>query len=192
MRDVQAGSTASDRATFAHTLSSALSQRAAPHCQAWSDEKLEDDVVRLSYEQALRSQAKRMGTGSEVDPETLSVEDVLRAKDRAAFSAETCETPAAGRPESARKTASITVRLTKPECEKLHLRAAEARLTVSAYLRSCAFEVESLRAQVKEALARISRPASAGGNPDAPPAQRDHRRLRLFPRWKWRHRVPDA
>jgi hypothetical protein len=53
------------------------------------------------------------------------------------------------------KRASITLRVTAAESAQLHARAAESGMTVSAYLRSCAFEVESLRAQVKDALAQM-------------------------------------
>lgn len=45
--------------------------------------------------------------------------------------------------------------MSKKECEQLHARSAEAGLTISAYLRSCTFEAEALRAQVKEALAEL-------------------------------------
>ena len=54
------------------------------------------------------------------------------------------------------RRASVTVRLSRAECARLHARAAEAGLTVSANLRSCTFEVESLRAQVKEALVELN------------------------------------
>jgi len=57
--------------------------------------------------------------------------------------------------ERHRKNASITIRMSQAEYEQLHARAAEAGLTVSAYLRSCTFEAESLRAQVKETLAQL-------------------------------------
>jgi hypothetical protein len=53
------------------------------------------------------------------------------------------------------KDASITIRMSKAECEQLHRRAAEAGLSVSAYLRSCTFEAESLRAMVKDTLAQL-------------------------------------
>jgi predicted DNA binding CopG/RHH family protein len=53
------------------------------------------------------------------------------------------------------KCASITVRLSKEECAQLRRRAAEAGLTISAYLRSCSVEAESLRAQVKDTLAQM-------------------------------------
>ena len=45
--------------------------------------------------------------------------------------------------------------MSKAECAQLHRRAAEDGLTVSAYLRSCTFEAESLRAMVKDTLAQL-------------------------------------
>lgn len=57
--------------------------------------------------------------------------------------------------ESDLRSASVTIRLSQAECTRLHQRAAEAGLTVSAYLRSCAVEAEGLRAQVKQALAEL-------------------------------------
>jgi hypothetical protein len=53
------------------------------------------------------------------------------------------------------KRASITIRMSNEECAQLHQRAAAAGLTVSAYLRSCTFEAESLRALVKDTLAQL-------------------------------------
>ena len=53
------------------------------------------------------------------------------------------------------KSASITIRMSNAECAQLRKRAAEAGLTVSAYLRSCTFEAESLRALVKDTLAQL-------------------------------------
>jgi hypothetical protein len=61
------------------------------------------------------------------------------------------------------KRSSITVRLSATECAQLHQRANEAGLTVSGYLRSCTFEAEALRAQVKEALAELR---TGGSKPD--------------------------
>lgn len=92
--------------------------------------------------------------------------------------------------EAHRKSASITIRLSQSECTQLHERAAAAELTVSAYLRSCVFEAESLRAQVKEALAQL-RPADPAGAPTAAlaPTPADSTpqptwRSRLLPHWK--------
>jgi hypothetical protein len=45
--------------------------------------------------------------------------------------------------------------MSKVECAQLHRRAEEAGLSVSAYLRSCTFEAESLRAMVKETMAQL-------------------------------------
>ena len=64
------------------------------------------------------------------------------------------------------KNASITIRMSKEECAQLHKRAAEAGLTVSAYLRSCTFEAESLRALVKDTMAQL-KSATAAGRPTA-------------------------
>ena len=69
--------------------------------------------------------------------------------------------------ERNRKDASITIRMSQAECTQLHERAAEAGLSVSAYLRSCTFEAEALRAQVKETIAEL-RSASAMAKPPAP------------------------
>jgi hypothetical protein len=67
------------------------------------------------------------------------------------------------------KSASITIRLSKAECAQLRKRAAEAGLTVSAYLRSCTFEAESLRALVKDTLAQLR---SNTGKEDQPAGDR--------------------
>ena len=119
---------------------------------------LEDDVATLTYEHALKAHGRYRR-----EPE-------LTATPAAANAAAVQEPPIArevlpdARPQdklaaasesSARKSASVTVRLTATENEQLRGRAAEAGLTFSAYLRSCAFEVESLRAQVKEAVAKM-------------------------------------
>jgi len=64
------------------------------------------------------------------------------------------------------KDASVTIRLSKTECEQLHQRAAEAGMTVSAYLRSCTFEAETLRTMVKETLAQLRTATTAGSKPE--------------------------
>lgn len=113
------------------------------------------------------------------------------------------------------KSASVTIRLSEVESAQLRQRAAEAGLTVSAYLRSCTFEAESLRAQVKEALAQL-RPAPSspdgashdGANPEGSSARKtvparffgaaDPRRPRfewlwaILTPWRFRHRVVRA
>jgi hypothetical protein len=57
--------------------------------------------------------------------------------------------------------------MSKEECAQLHKRAADAGLTVSAYLRSCTFEAESLRAMVKDTMAEL-RLAKAQAKPVEP------------------------
>jgi len=58
-------------------------------------------------------------------------------------------------PEAATKSASVTIRMSDAECAQLRKRAAAANLTVSAYMRSCILEAETLRMQVREALAEL-------------------------------------
>jgi hypothetical protein len=82
------------------------------------------------------------------------------------------------------KSASVTIRLSRAECAQLHQRAAEAGLTVSAYLRSCTMEAENLRALVKETMAQL-RTATAVGKQTAPSAAGGSRR-----RWLSRLFVP--
>jgi hypothetical protein len=54
--------------------------------------------------------------------------------------------------------------MSEGECEQLKRRAAEAGLTISAYLRSCTFEAEALRAEVKKTLAEMRKPAAPERN----------------------------
>ncbi len=89
----------------------------------------------------------------------LSSKPMTAAKLSSSPSSHSAQVPATGL-DKHRKTASITIRLSNAECAQLHQRAAEAGLTISAYLRSCICEVEALRAQVKEALAQL-RPVTA-------------------------------
>ena len=85
-----------------------------------------------------------------------------------------------------RKTASITIRLTKAEEAQLHERAAAAQLSISAYLRSCIFEAESLRAQVKEALSQMKAATTCRSSTpeDAQPKPTPNWRTRLLPHWR--------
>jgi hypothetical protein len=57
--------------------------------------------------------------------------------------------------DAGKRRASVTLRLSRAECVQLKQRAAEAGLTVSAYIRSCTFEAETLRAQVKHAVQQL-------------------------------------
>jgi hypothetical protein len=143
---------------------------------------LEDDVATLSYERALRVHT-RYRTPDPTDralTQPLEVErlhfDELHS-DVDASAAPTATAQLAFVPEAHveaeaanevltlneastandrnLKCASITIRVSKAECAQLRARATEAGLTISAYLRSCTLEAESLRAQVKDALAQL-------------------------------------
>jgi hypothetical protein len=124
----------------------------------------DEDLASLSYEQALRSHTPFHPVSAKSQPGLPPALDSLtsvRTADRRAVGAgsgplgstkpQGTNTPL----QSGRRCSSVTVRLSAPESDQLHLRAAEAGLTVSAYLRSCAFEVESLRAEVKTTLSQL-------------------------------------
>jgi hypothetical protein len=85
-----------------------------------------------------------------------------------------CDAPSRSRTvfEKNLKDASITIRMSREECDQLHRRAAEAGLTVSAYLRSCTFEAESLRALVKDTMAQLKAAKSTEKPMPHPPARR--------------------
>lgn len=143
----------------------------------WKDDGLEDDIATISYEQALRTHAR-------IHP--VSALPVVSTSPVESGSSEPCSSPSSkpsGRkppvsertaewtpvsavaqaaPRSQRKSASVTVRLSAEESEQLQQRAAAAGLTASAYLRSCLFEAEALRAQVKEALEQFRAGATPG------------------------------
>jgi predicted DNA binding CopG/RHH family protein len=121
---------------------------------------LRDDIATLSYEYATRS----YGDGG-VGRRTHACED------SSLESAPDCTTE-----ELSRRSASITIRVSEQENVQLRTRAAEAGLTISAYLRSCTFEAEALRAQVKTALAELRKASTGETRFAAPPAERAPRR----------------
>lgn len=94
-------------------------------------------------------------SGSVTGAGPMDHEDVGRPVNAGTRLEEQARTPeqAVARRES--RSTSVTIRLSNQECAQLRQRAAEAGLTVSAYLRSCVLEADSLRAQVKEALAEL-------------------------------------
>jgi len=173
---------------------------------AWNNDDLADDVATLSYEHALRAHARYKPCDPFAPPDPSGIDESSVMPEESSSPSQTASLWAApGWSEDAKpgltndvstlldrnkKCASITIRLSKAECDQLRQRAAQAGLTVSAYLRSCTFEAEALRAQVKEVLAEL-RTAAAPGRPSAPAAtgQQVVRRpwlvrLRsLWPRW---------
>jgi hypothetical protein len=173
-------------------LLAALTAPAKKAEPAWNEDGLEDDVATLSYERALRTHARyRPGAPSDrslTQPSSAnpvdSYELVSGDESAAAPSIAQAAPWAANNPANALdrnlKSASITIRMSVAECEQLRKRAAEAGLTVSAYLRSCTVEAESLRALVKDTLARL--------RPDPPKrkqAASTHPR-RSWLGWLWR------
>jgi len=148
---------------------------ASMHDGNWNNDGLADDVATISYEHALRKQARsRMVTGKATPVPRQRVSPGTDAT-----VADTCR-PAVHPGQV--KSASITIRLSEPECAQLRQRAVEAGLSMSAYLRSCTLEAESLRAQVKETLAQLR---SSTSRPDLV-VERHHRVRSLFVRvWCW-------
>jgi len=90
----------------------------------------DDDADSLSYEHALRR--KRVASPA-----------ALAMKERASTVLAVAE----------KRNALTTLRLTMQERDLLRQRASESSLSVSAYIRSCVFEVEMLRAEVKQLVA---------------------------------------
>jgi hypothetical protein len=139
---------------FASLFASLTAPKTAP-ADRWNDDLLADDVTTISYEQALRTHARTRrpdpAPAPDPEPDNNIAEPVpppsLRITEWAPE-----DQPA--RTEK-RKSSSITLRMSPQECDQLHQRAADASLTVSAYVRSCVFEAEALRAQVKEALVQL-------------------------------------
>lgn len=159
---------------------------------AWDDADLEDDIATLSYERALRANACYCPVSADqpltqaAAPEPIHFEKIPSVASAVPSAAE--QKPETDRFHAAShernlKNASITIRISKTECEQLHRRAAEAGLTVSAYLRSCTFEAESLRAMVKDTLAQMrsatteAKPAAPGGSRFPKPSGRLRRLL---------------
>jgi hypothetical protein len=166
----------------------------------WNDGDLGEDVATLSYEQALRARARYRSAyrsdGSPISTGGLDADADVKAaiEGFAADAAPALQSATA--PDRDLRSASVTIRLSKGECARVHQRAVEAGLTVSAYLRSCALEAETLRAQVKQALAELKagseapteqerKEASQPGSKAAPPL-RDAGRERGSKATGWR------
>lgn len=118
--------------------------------RAWNDSSGESDIASLSYDQALRIHAR-----PEPAKTACMVSEALTASAAPAQPSAAATEPL----DERRKSASVTIRLSQSELSLLHTRAVESGLNVSAYLRSCIFEVEDLRAQVKRALIEMRAPA---------------------------------
>jgi hypothetical protein len=160
---------AANSASFAGLLAS-LAAPAHKSSPAWSEDDLADDVATLSYESALRAHARYKPCPEPCAPSSEQPPTPApTARDSAKSS---IEPGVASTADNSLKCASITIRMSAAECAQLRQRAAEAGMTVSAYLRSCTFEAEALRAQVKQALAELcAAGAPAKPQQEAPPAR---------------------
>jgi hypothetical protein len=144
-----------DSAPSAASFAGLLASLTAPKSRGEID-GLEDDVATLSYERALLAHARYRPAAAEANP-------AREEQDPAPVAGGASVAPASVARrgfERSGKRASVTVRMSTAEYAQLQRRAAEAGMTVSAYLRSCTFEAEALRAQVKQALAEL-RPAQS-------------------------------
>lgn len=196
-QSISAEAPSSTAAGFASLLSSLIAptQNPAPAAKTdidWNDDELADDFATLSYERAMHSHARYHASEFEDNSPVqtpMQASEPMPARMQDAFSDE--ESPLAqampksaidyttkpepksesrkiSQQERSLKKASITIRMSQAEYEQLHDRAAEAGLTVSAYLRSCTFEAESLRAQVKETLAQLRAGTALASQADKP------------------------
>jgi len=169
-------------------LLASLAVPAPEPTSAAADDGLADDVASLSYEQALRAHARyrpaAAGALSRRPPTVRPGAPSNKQNQQIAGAPKTAKRHSAV-PRESRKSASITIRLSEEDGARLRERAAEAGLTVSAYLRSCAFEVEALRTQVKQALSefRSAAPTEEQRSPGRPFSPQPTWRARLFPRW---------
>ena len=146
-------------------LLAALAAAKPTELPVWNDDELPQDVATLSYERALSKHARYksqdaadIGTvkPTEIPTGRPSVGSLNVPGARSQGDGLLKETAAVvPMSERDRKCASVTIRMSHAECEQLRERAAEAGLTISAYLRSCTFEAEALRTQVKQALAEL-------------------------------------
>ncbi len=145
-----------ERAPFsgAANFATALSRLAAPgpepdkEAAAWNQAEETGLDELLSYEGVLRAGARTQASGGNSAHESAAPG---AGREQAGGGQTAIATTAGEEPRSA----SVTLRLSRSECAQLKQRAAEAGLTVSAYIRSCTFEAEALRAQVKQALREL-------------------------------------
>lgn len=185
-------STSGSAASFAALLA-ALTPPPVTQAPRGAEDSLADDIATLSYEQALRTHARYRPSHAPAGPQITRIGSQRESDKKHASAREDRAAAVAGQGSQGRRSASITLRMSAPESAQLRARAAEAGLTVSAYLRSCAFEVEALRAEVKQALAQL-RPtvpaAEQTAERPAPPSQGWRARLAL--RWRGGQRAADA
>lgn len=188
----------------------ALAIPAAKPASEWPKDGLEDDVATLSYERALRTHARSRATYP--NDGSLTQPTAQQPTDYETFQTETLDPGQKARrdpgtgpaacvesaqrlpelPERSLRSASITIRMSQAECAQLHQRAAEAGMTISAYLRSCTFEAESLRAMVKDTLAQLRSATGAGKGAPMPHRSRMRWLGRVLTPWQGSQRTAQS
>jgi hypothetical protein len=134
---------------------------------SWPDGDSGDDIVTLSYEQALRQHARYRpadrGESHAPDERDEREEGGPSASEPKGKNGALAQSGTASRSmhDHNLRTASVTIRLSSSESAQLRRRATEAGMTISAYLRSCVLEADALRTQVKETLAEMKIAAAA-------------------------------
>lgn len=117
-----------------------------------------EDLSLLSYESALRAPVRRQSApaakAADAPSPTLRLREPKAIRKAPSFPAFFTKKNGKTQPSTALQTAQpriarTTVRLTVEENDLLHTRATESGLTVASYIRACIFEVESLRAEVR-------------------------------------------
>jgi hypothetical protein len=153
--------------SFAGLLASLASrqQDAARRDDSRNSDGLVDDVVTLSYDPAIRSRTRdrtvkrgsdRNATAARREGwEKLTVYEVAEPGPEGVSGGPSAKDQMRLACARELRTTCVTIWMTKAERAQLRRRAVEARLTISAYLRSCALEADTLRAQVKTALAEL-------------------------------------
>jgi len=152
-------------ASFAGLLSAMTAAKASPS-NSFTDD-LENDVATITGDRVLQDHAQYRTEPAACPPAPSAAAALTHERAQHSQS----------KHDRKRMSASVTIRMSQEEFAQLQQRSTEANLTVSAYLRSCTFEVESLRTQVKQALAELRNP------PATPqPESASSRRLRLIRR----------
>lgn len=180
----QPSPTSSSFAGLLATFANPRSDR-AQSAPTWNEGDLGEDVATLSYESALRAHARYRptdrgdwATQAADSPSENGAAAPWAVASNARLGDHASRSARIGHDGDLRR-ASVTIRLSQLELEQLRLRAGEAGLTISAYLRSCTFEVEALRAQVKDALVEMRKAGTKE------PRERGNKELRQRKRFRW-------
>lgn len=133
--------TAEDFAAFLAKLTEPAAKDAAHEAEdSFENGALAEEMAALSYEHALRAPVKK-----QVEPSPLKTGGAALVKDNPTISLLTAE----------KRKMRASICLTQSENALLHQRATENGLSVAAYVRACVFEVEALRAQVKQMMEQV-------------------------------------